>query len=145
MTFNYKSDDRYLVLAQLCLKWNYFQENVSKSFSVLRNCTDFQDVTLVREGFKGSLSGKIPPFFFFFLNPSLSDDHQKFLAHRIILSTCSEYFRAVLRGNAEHKPILCLDNVSFKDLESILDYIYHGETQVEQKQVVLLQSQAQKN
>ena len=96
---------------QLCLKWNDFQTNVSKSFSVLRNCSDFQDVTLV------------------------SDDHQKLSAHRIILSTCSEYFREVLRGNEEQKPILCLENVSFKDLESILDYIYHGETQVEQKYV----------
>ena len=96
---------------QLCLKWNDFQENVSKSFSVLRNCSDFQDVTLV------------------------SEDHQRLSAHRIILSTCSEYFRKVLRGNKEHKPILCLENVSFKDLESILDYVYHGETQVEQKYV----------
>ena len=77
----------------------------------MRNCSDFQDVTLV------------------------SDDHQKLSAHRIILSTCSEYFREVLRGNEEHKPILCLENVSFNDLESILDYIYHGETQVEQKYV----------
>ena len=96
---------------QLCLKWNDFQENVSKSFSGLRNCSDFQDVTLV------------------------SDDHQKLSAHRIILSTCSEYFREVLRGNEETKPLLCLENVTFQDLENILDYIYHGETQVEQRYV----------
>ena len=96
---------------QLCLKWNDFQENVSKSFSGLRNCPDFQDVTLV------------------------SDDHQKLSAHRIILSTCSEYFREVLRGNEETKPLLCLENVTFQDLENILDYIYHGETQVEQRYV----------
>ena len=96
---------------QLCLKWNDFQENVSKSFSGLRNCSDFQDVTLV------------------------GDDHQKLAAHRIILSTCSEYFREVLSGNEENKPLLCLENVSIRDLESILDYIYHGETQVEQRYV----------
>ena len=96
---------------QLCLKWNDFQENVSKSFSGLRNCSDFQDVTLV------------------------GDDHHKLAAHRIILSTCSEYFREVLRGNEESKPLLCLENVSVRDLESILDYIYHGETQVEQRYV----------
>ena len=97
--------------AGVCLKWNDFQENVSRSFSRLRNSSDFQDVTLV------------------------GDDHQRLAAHRIILSTCSEYFREVLRGNEENKPLLCLENVSIRDLESVLDYIYHGETQVEQRYV----------
>ena len=56
---------------KFCLKWNDFNSNVSKSFSILRNAKYLHDVTLV------------------------SDDHGKVEAHKLVLSACSEYFRDI--------------------------------------------------
>ena len=58
---------------KFCLKWNDFQANVTKSFSKLRNEDDFFDVTLV------------------------SNDQQQLSAHKLVLSTCSDYFKTILK------------------------------------------------
>ena len=52
---------------KFCLKWNDFLSNVSKSFSLLRNEDYLHDVTIV------------------------SDDNEQIAAHKLVLSTCSEY------------------------------------------------------
>ena len=57
------------------LKWNDFQSNVSKSFSLFRNEDYLHDVTLV------------------------SDDHKKVSAHKIVLSACSQYFKDIFKNN----------------------------------------------
>ena len=88
------------------LKWNDFNHNVCKTFSSLRHQEEFYDVTLV------------------------SDDQQQFSAHKVVLSACSEYFGNVLKKNKHSHPLLCLDGISSKELNSILDYVYHGEAQV---------------
>ena len=53
------------------LKWDHFHSNASKSFSVLRNADYVHDVTLV------------------------SDDHNQISAHKLVLSSCSEYFKVL--------------------------------------------------
>ena len=60
---------------KFCLKWNDFQTNVTSSFSKLRNEDEFFDVTLV------------------------SDDQQQVSAHKLVLSSCSEYFKNILKVN----------------------------------------------
>ena len=93
---------------KFCLKLSNFQLNVSKSFSLLRNENQFSDVTLI------------------------SDDHKMVTAHKIVLSTCSEYFKDILTQNKYQNPMICLEGVSHIDLNKVLDYIYHGEIQVYQ-------------
>lgn len=89
------------------LRWNDFSTNVVRSFSSLRNDTDFSDVTLV------------------------SDDQKKMPAHRIVLSTCSSYFKNMLKDrNQSLNVMLCLENVKSKELGDILDYIYNGEVKI---------------
>ena len=90
------------------LKWNDFQANVTKRFSQLRSKEDYYDVTLV------------------------SSDQQNFQAHKIILSACSPYFDNILKTNTTpiSQLVLCLENISSKDLNNILDYIYNGEAQI---------------
>ena len=85
---------------KFCLKWNDFQSNVSKSYGRLRNENEFYDVTLV------------------------SDDQKQVSAHKLILSSCSEYFRNILKQNKHQNPLLCLDGITFNDLNSVMDYIY---------------------
>ena len=94
------------------LKWTDYQSNVSKSFQSLRNNEDFCDVTLV------------------------GDDFKQFTAHKVILSSCSEYFKNILKNNGKHShPILCLQGLSFQDIQNILDYIYNGELNIYQEDI----------
>ena len=90
------------------LKWNDFQDNVSKTFKKLRSTDHFYDVTLV------------------------SDDQQQMSAHKVVLASCSEYFKNVLTSNKHSNPMLCLSGVTRDDLQNMLDYIYYGEIQIYQ-------------
>ena len=94
---------------KFALKWNDFHSNVAKSFQNLRKEEDFYDVTLV------------------------SDDQKQISAHKIVLSSCSEYFNYILKQNKQHiHPLLCLEGIGFNELNSVLDYIYHGEVKLHQ-------------
>ena len=94
---------------KFCLKWNDFQTNISKSFSKLRNEDDFFDVTLV------------------------SDDQKQISAHKVVLSASCGYFKNILKQNKHPNPLLCLEGISSTELKDILDYIYHGEVNVNQE------------
>ena len=96
---------------KFCLKWNDFQTNVSNTFRKLRTSYNFYDVTLV------------------------SDDQQQISAHKVVLSSSSEYFKNVLTSNKHAHPMLCLNGVNKGDLENILDFIYNGEIQIYQDQL----------
>ena len=93
---------------KFCLKWNDFNSNVSKSFSLLRNEDYLHDVTLV------------------------GDDHKQILAHKLVLSACSEYFRNIFKNNKHSHPLICLDGINSQDLNNVMDYIYNGEIQIYQ-------------
>ena len=107
-------------MEKLCLKWNDFQFNVSKSFSTLRKEQDFNDVTLV------------------------SDDGEVLSGHKVVLSASSEFFKRILRKVDHAKPMIYLNGVGFKELSQILDYIYDGEVQLFQDEVDDFISTAQK-
>ena len=99
-------------MEKFCLKTVDYQTNISKSFQNLRNQDDFCDVTLVGEDFK------------------------QVTAHKVVLSSCSEYFKTILRNNKSHaSPMLCLNDLNQKDLNNILDYIYMGELQIYQEEI----------
>ena len=83
------------------LKWNDFQKNVSKSFGILRNNTFFQDVTLV------------------------GDDQKQLSAHKVVLSSCSDYFNTILKQNNHSHPLLCFDGIDASDLNNLQIY-QHG-------------------
>ena len=60
------------------LKWNDFNSNVQKSFRNLRTEDDFFDITLV------------------------GDVYKHVTAHKVVLSSCSEYFKGVFSNNKKH-------------------------------------------
>ena len=93
------------------LKWNDFQTNVSRTFSLLRREEEFFDVSLV------------------------SADQKTVSAHKLVLSACSPYFKHILTNNKHSHPLLCLDGVTSIELENVLDYIYRGEVQISQVQL----------
>ena len=93
------------------LKFGNFHTNISKSLKDIRFEDDFSDVTLV------------------------GDDNQQIHAHKVILSTCSQYFKKVLKMNKHPNPLLCLWGLNANDLKHILDYIYFGEVQLLQEEL----------
>jgi len=95
---------------KFCLKWNEFESNVSTAFRELREDKDFFDVTL-------------------------ACDDEQIEAHKVILSACSPFFRKVLRKNPHAHPLLYLKGVKFTDLQSVLNFMYHGEVNVAQEEL----------
>ena len=99
-----------------CLRWNDFESNVSGAFRDLRAEADFFDVTL-----------------------GCTDSGGRSLqAHKVILSACSSFFKNMLRQQAalqhtHQNPFIYLRGVSFSDLSSVLDFMYHGEVNVAQE------------
>ena len=93
---------------KFCLKWNDFTTNTTRTFGLLRKEDFLQDVTLVGE-----------------------DNHQV-AAHKLILSSCSEYFKNIFKNNKHSHPLLCLEGITSQDLDNILNYIYEGELKLYQ-------------
>jgi len=95
---------------KFCLRWNDFETNISVAFRELREEKDFFDVTLA------------------------CDDSQ-IQAHKVILSACSPFFRNVLRRNPHQHPLLYLKGVKYKDILSVLNFMYMGEVNVAQEEL----------
>ena len=96
---------------KLCLKWNDFQENVNTVFESLRQHKDFSDVTLA------------------------SDDGQQFEAHKILLATLSPIFRNIFKADktGHPHPLIFMQGVKSEDLRALIDFLYCGETKVDQE------------
>lgn len=93
---------------KFCLKWNDFEKNISSSFRDLRCDRQLFDVTLACE-----------------------DEHIQ--AHKVILSACSSFFRNILVRSSNHTNLLLyLKGISSRDMESVLNFMYHGEVSVAQ-------------
>ena len=97
-------------LEKFCLRWNDFETNVSQAFRELREEKDFFDVTLACEDSQVS-------------------------AHKVILSACSPFFKTVLRRNQHEHPLLYLKGVKYQELVAVLNFMYHGEVTVAQKEL----------
>jgi len=95
---------------KFCLRWNDFENNISSAFRELRDDKDFFDVTLA------------------------CDDDQ-IQAHKVILSACSPFFRNILRRNIHQHPLLYLKGVKYTDLQSVLNFMYHGEVNIAQEEL----------
>ena len=92
------------------LVWDKFQRSIPQNFRKLRLSQEFSDVTLV------------------------SEDEIPLQAHRVILASGSLFFQKLLSsvlGNHPH-PLLYLRGVTGPELESVLDFLYHGEARVSQ-------------
>ena len=88
------------------IDWRTFDSHLLHSSKELLNEKVFTDVTLV------------------------SDDMKTVRAHRIILSRASEVFKQLLELNPSSSPLLYLNGISYENLNSILEFIYAGQTQV---------------
>jgi len=95
---------------KFCLRWNDFESNISVAFREIREEKDFFDITL-------------------------SCGSRQIQAHKLILSACSPFFRTVLKQNPHQHPLLYLKGVEFNNLQSVLNFMYHGEVNVAQEEL----------
>ena len=95
---------------KFCLRWNDFESNINIAFRELRDDKDFFDVTL-------------------------ACDDEQIQAHKMILSACSPFFRNILRRNPHTHPLLYLKGVKYTDLQSVLNFMYHGEVNIKQEEL----------
>ncbi|XP_060862629.1 broad-complex core protein isoforms 1/2/3/4/5-like isoform X3 [Metopolophium dirhodum] len=95
-------------LQHFCLRWNNYQNSITTAFENLRDDEDFIDVTLACDG-------------------------KSLKAHRVVLSACSPYFRELLKSTPCKHPVIVLQDVVFDDLQALVEFIYHGEVNVHQR------------
>ena len=98
-------------MEKYALRWKNFQSNVINSFRNVRVDEHFSDVTLV------------------------GDDRALVPAHKLVLASSSDYFKNILKlkQGSNAQLILCLEGVTFADLNNVLDYIYNGEVQIHEQ------------
>ena len=95
---------------QLCLSWKDHESNFSVAFRDLRQEKEFFDVTLACKD--GQLQ-----------------------AHKVILSSCSTFFKDILKRNPHVHPLLYLKDVKLSQLQAVTDFMYQGKVNVEQKEL----------
>jgi hypothetical protein len=95
---------------KFCLRWNDFEANISTALQELKDDKDFFDVTVACED-------------------------QQIQAHKVILSACSPFFRSVLKRNPHQHPLVYLKGVNYRDLVSIVNFMYHGEVNIAQEEL----------
>ena len=88
------------------LAWNDFESNAINTIRNLRNDTKFTDVTLI------------------------SDDRRRIKAHKIILNSCSLFFRQILAETCNEKPLLFIKGIEHSELSAIVKFIYLGRTEI---------------
>ena len=95
---------------QFTLHWNDYQRHLATAFEDLLTSREFVDVTLGCEG-------------------------KKLSAHKMLLSSCSPFFRELLHGNTCQHPIIVLSDIKYKDLESIIQFVYNGKVNILQDEL----------
>ena len=94
---------------KLCIKWNEFQDNISKIFGKLRADTDYTDVTLACE------------------------DGKQIGAHRVVLAASSDFFQKLFARTKHSHPMIYLRGMKSEDLAPIIDFVYFGEAKIYQE------------
>ena len=89
------------------LNWNKFQESALETFKNLWSSGDFADVTLA------------------------CADGQHVRAHKVILSSCSPFFKNILLQNAHQHPLIYMKGIEFRYLKSLVEFVYSGEVNIE--------------
>jgi len=89
------------------LRLDDHEAKVSSAFRKLRNDTNFCDVSLV-----------------------VKDKTIPLKAHKMILSSCSPYFKDLFKEMKNNNLTIMMRGVTSSTLNSILDYMYYGEVSV---------------
>ena len=94
------------------LSWPDYSDYLQDTLRKMMNSESYKDVTLV------------------------CDDMRQIQAHRNILSTCSPIFNNILKIDSQNRnAVVFFRGVNHQDMESIVTFIYKGETSVSQERL----------
>ncbi|XP_045610694.1 protein bric-a-brac 2 isoform X7 [Procambarus clarkii] len=102
----------------LSLRWNDHGQTFFKMLSGVRKREAYCDVTLACDG-------------------------RFYPVHKLVLSTCSDFFDQMFEKTACKHPVIVVANVAYKDLEALLNYMYLGEVNVLQTELTGLMKAAE--
>ena len=89
------------------LSWHSYSDHLTDMLREMMASREFADVTLV------------------------TDDKQQIRAHRSVLSACSPVFKNILQIDSNNpNPIIYLRGIQHSEMESIMQFIYLGETRL---------------
>ena len=88
------------------MKFDNHRSNMWQSFETLRNEEEFFDVTLI------------------------SDDQKSVLAHKVVISACSSFFKNVFKNITHSHPLMYIPGVNSRELIMVMDFIYEGQVTV---------------
>ncbi|XP_069170259.1 zinc finger and BTB domain-containing protein 17 isoform X5 [Procambarus clarkii] len=97
----------------LSLSWNNHSSTFCHMLSSLRDMERYTDVTIACEG-------------------------KFYSAHKLVLSTCSDYFLKMFERTPCKHPIIVVKDVECKDIEALLSYMYAGVVSVAQNDLTQL-------
>jgi len=94
----------------LSLKWNNHGSTFLHVLTSIRRKESYTDVTI-------TCDGKFYP------------------VHKLVLSTCSEYFEEIFERTQCKHPVIVLKDIKHEELEALLNYMYLGEVNVLQAEL----------
>ena len=65
----------------------------------------------------------------------VSEDRNQIKAHKIIISACSSVLKEILKLDQSAKTIIYLRGINISELESLMQYIYQGETKLDREKI----------
>ena len=86
------------------LSWDNYSNHLKEMLHEMLKSNELADVTLV------------------------CDDNKQIKAHKLVLSACSTVFKAIISALPQSNPVIYLRGIQSQELESILQFIYIGET-----------------
>ncbi|KAL7638588.1 UNVERIFIED_CONTAM: hypothetical protein RMT77_011160 [Armadillidium vulgare] len=97
----------------LSLKWNNHSSSLLRSLTKVQSKEQYCDATIACQG-------------------------KYFPVHRIVLSTCSEYFEEIFERIQNQHPYIIFKDIEPREMELLLNYMYQGEVNVLQENLPML-------
>ena len=95
----------------ITLEWKAFEPTINNAFQHLYTDESLTDVTLASEGKK------------------------QILAHKVVISSCSSFFKNILAMNRNSHPLIYLQGISYDDIVLLKRFMYLGKATVEEENV----------
>ncbi|XP_012223447.1 protein abrupt-like [Linepithema humile] len=93
---------------EFSFKWTNFSNNLTSGFLSHLSENDLVDVTLAVEG-------------------------QLLVAHKLVLSVCSPYFKNIFKEYPCQHPVIILKDVKYAEIAALMKFMYQGEINVKQE------------
>ena len=106
-----KSEQPRVVPEKYNVLWQDYNDHLRDMLHTMRKFDEFTDVTLI------------------------CDDQREIHAHKVVLSACSPVLKAILQRKDYGIPIVYLKGIKFPEMESILQFMYLGQTTVDQQRI----------